>query len=86
MSQEFNEKLTSGEIQWRDAVDYFGCVHEPLFNGPEDTPIIYLVPPDELHLMLRITNKIIVLLKWQVIKLGMLPIDSKTTNFEMTIE
>ena len=44
MSQEFNEKLSSGEIEWKDAVDYYGCVHEPLFNGPEDTPVIYLVP------------------------------------------
>ena len=62
---QFRTKLDAGEIEWKDCVDYFNCCNEPLFNGPEGAPIIFIIPPDELHLMLRITNRLITLLNDQ---------------------
>ena len=65
-SREFRQKLESGEVTWEDAKNFESCVHEPLFDAPDQTLILDLIPIPELHLMLGITNKILKLLdeKW----------------------
>ena len=34
------------------ACDYFNAINEPLFDGDDDTTILEIIPPPELHLML----------------------------------
>lgn len=41
-----------------EAKDYKNCVQEPLLNGTDHTIIIKILPPPELHLLLRITNRL----------------------------
>ena len=69
MCREFRAKLESGEASWDDAKNYENCVNLPLFDGPDDTYILDLIPIPELHLLLGITNKILALLndKWSKI-------------------
>jgi hypothetical protein len=40
------------------AKDYKNSVHDPLFIGDDSQIFIRLMPPSELHLMLRITNRV----------------------------
>ena len=70
MSREFREKLSSGEVEWKHAMNFENCVNEPLFDAPDDTCVIDLIPIPELHLMLGIVNKILSLLNDEWSKLS----------------
>ena len=37
----------------KNAMKYFNCVHPPLLEGPDDTPIIQLVPPPGKTVLLK---------------------------------
>lgn len=41
-----------------EAKDFKNCVYEPLVSGDDSDIFIYHIPPPELHLLLRVTNKI----------------------------
>jgi hypothetical protein len=40
------------------ARDFKSCVHEPLLKGGDDDLVLTCLPPSELHLLLRVTNKL----------------------------
>ena len=62
MSYEFRAKLSSGEVEWKHAINFRNCIHDPLFDAPDDTCIPDFVTPLELHLILGLSNKILSLL------------------------
>lgn len=41
------------------AKEFKNCIHYPLFHGEDSEILIKILPPSELHLCLRITNKLI---------------------------
>uniref|UniRef100_A0A1I8I628 Arf-GAP with coiled-coil, ANK repeat and PH domain-containing protein 2 n=2 Tax=Macrostomum lignano TaxID=282301 RepID=A0A1I8I628_9PLAT len=41
------------------AANFKNCVHDPLTDLPDDTEVLTIVPPMELHLMLGITNRLL---------------------------
>ena len=44
--------------QLKKASDFLNCIHEPLMSGEDETPVLSIIPPPELHLMLGAVNKI----------------------------
>ena len=48
------------------AKDFYNCIHEPLFDLPDDTHIMDIMPLPELHLMLGCVNGLLTELnkKW----------------------
>jgi len=57
LSHQFQqEKSNSDKVQ---AKDFKNCVHQPLVFGDDKDLFIHHIPPPELHLLLRITNKIL---------------------------
>ena len=69
-AREFREKLESGEKQWRDAPEFFSSVNQPLFDEPDWTCILWLIPIPELHLLIGIVNKICDVLNFRWSKLS----------------
>ena len=69
MCRDFQSKLNSGEVTWDDAKHFENCVIEPLFDAPDSTNILDLIPIPELHLFIGIVNRILSLLndKWSKI-------------------
>ena len=65
-ARDFRQKLDNKEIVWEDAKKFYNCINQPLFDLPDSTEILFLIPPPELHLFIGIVNKIISLLneKW----------------------
>ena len=51
-------------------MDFENCIHEKLFDTPDDTETLDLVPIPELHLMLSIVNKLLALLDEKWLKLS----------------
>ena len=61
--------MESGEVSWDDAKSFESCINEPLFDAPDETDILDLIPIPKLHLMLGILNKILATLdeRWSKI-------------------
>lgn len=43
----------------KNAKNYKNCINLPVFTGDENTRILEIIPPPELHLMLGVMNKIV---------------------------
>ncbi len=54
MFKEFNK---AGRI-WNKAQKFENCINEPLLDGEDETEILDVIPPPELHLMLGAVNRI----------------------------
>ena len=53
----YNELLKKNSKK-AEAKNFQSCIHEPLIQGDDHDIFIRILPPSELHLLLRITNKI----------------------------
>lgn len=52
------DKFERDGAPWKDAKHYKSCVYQPLFDQPDLTFILDLIPPPELHLLLGVVNRI----------------------------
>ena len=48
----------SNEINFKNAKNYFNVVNMPLLDGPNDTNIIDIIIPPELHVLIGVTSKL----------------------------
>lgn len=53
----YSEWCDAGEST-KKAKNYCNCIYEPLFTGDDNTVILDVIPPPELHLMLGVVNTI----------------------------
>lgn len=61
-SQEYHNQVLQNPRKTQ-AKDFTSCVHKPLLSGEDSDIFIKNLPPPELHLLLRITNRIFKALK-----------------------
>jgi len=57
LSREFENKRRQYNKK-ASAKDFKSCVNRPIIHGEDTTMMIQLIPPPELHLLLRVVNKI----------------------------
>lgn len=55
IKENYNEWLAAGGEK-ETAKFHMNCIHPPIFDGEEDTLILQIIPPPELHLLLGVVN------------------------------